>query len=274
MLADLTTFVARHPRFVAITGAGCSVASGIPTYRDREARWQRSEPIQHQDFDNRATSRQRYWSRSFAGWPAVRDARPNPVHHTLAALEAAGHVSQLITQNVDRLHQRAGHQKVIDLHGRLDQVVCLSCGDKTPRQAMQEQLARCNPALKPEALALTPDGDADVDESTIEHFVVPDCTRCGGILKPDVVFFGGSVPREVVRTGIGAIEAADALVVFGSSLMVFSAFRFCRHAAAIGKPIAIVNQGRTRADELATLKLDEDCSTALTTLARAFPLPD
>lgn len=252
---------------LVITGAGCSARSGIPTYRNENAEWQRSDPIQHKDFVTRDASRRRYWARSFAGWPPVRDAEPNGTHAALARLESIGLVSRLVTQNVDRLHQKAGHQRVHDLHGRLDEVVCLGCGAMSQREDMQERLARLNPGLAPTALEITPDGDAEVASEVIERIRIPDCVRCGGILKPNVVFFGGAVDRALVNEIMGAVEAADAILVVGSTLMVFSSFRFVRHAASLGKPIAIVNRGRTRADDLATLKVDADCETTLNALS-------
>ena len=164
-VSPLGRFIDAHGPLLAITGAGCSAPSGIPTYRNREAEWQRSNPIQHQDFLTREHSRKRYWARSFAGWPAVAGAEPNSAHLALASLEQDGLVSTLVTQNVDGLHQKAGHREVIDLHGRLDTVICLDCGTRSPRSVMQERLARSNPFLAPEVLALTPDGDAEVTVS-------------------------------------------------------------------------------------------------------------
>lgn len=262
----LAQFVDRRRHLLVITGAGCSAASGIPTYRNEKAQWQRSSPIQHKDFVTDPASRRRYWARSFAGWPPVRDAAPNDAHDSLAELERRGIVNTLVTQNVDRLHQKAGHRTVHDLHGRLDEVVCLDCGDLFQRETMQQRLAALNPGLAPTALEITPDGDAEVASDLIERIVIPDCEHCGGILKPNVVFFGGSVERARVAAIYDAVASADGILVVGSTLMVFSSYRFCRRAAEQDKPIAIVNLGRTRADELATLKVEADCVSALTAL--------
>lgn len=260
----LGRFIDAHGPLIAITGAGCSAPSGIPTYRNQAAEWQRSNPIQHQEFLTREQSRKRYWARSFAGWPAVADAEPNSAHLALASLEQQGIVSALVTQNVDGLHQKAGHREVIDLHGRLDKVICLDCGSLSPRSTMQARLARANPFLDPKALALTPDGDAEVPAADIERITIPNCERCDGTLKPDVVFYGGTVDKTLVQRVYDRLQAARGVLVVGSSLMVFSAFRFVRRAAESGLPIAIVNLGVTRADGLAALKLDADCEAALT----------
>lgn len=258
-----TEFLRRHPRLVVLTGAGVSAHSGIPTYRDDEGRWLRAEPIQHQDFLTREQARKRYWCRSLAGWPAVQAARPNAAHRALARLEALGRVELLITQNVDRLHQRAGSRAVVDLHGRLDRVVCLDCLHQVQREQLQDRLALANPELPAGQASARPDGDADVADEWVERMSVPNCERCDGMLMPDVVFFGGSVPRARVQRGLDALAAADALLVVGSSLQVYSGFRFCRHAAELGLPIAILNPGRTRADELASLKISAACGPVL-----------
>lgn len=260
---------ARHDLLV-ITGAGCSAPSGIPTYRDENASWQRSNPIQHRDFITDEASRRRYWARSFAGWPPVRDAHPNEAHRCLADLERRGIAARLVTQNVDRLHQKAGHEHVNDLHGRLDEVVCLSCGALSDREAMQQRLAEANPGLAPEALEITPDGDAEVSQRAIDEIIVPACTGCGGVLKPHVVFFGGSVDRALVDDINDAVAASGAVLVVGSTLMVFSSFRFVRLAHSLGKPVIIINRGKTRADDLATLKIDSDCQSVLSRLTAAL----
>ena len=267
MLDDLEQWVRRHPRLVALTGAGLSAASGIPTYRDDEGRWQRSDPIQHRDFVTRASSRRRYWARSMAGWGHVQRAEPNGAHHAFAALERLGHVRLLATQNVDRLHQRAGHRRVVDLHGRLDRVKCLDCAATRDRDDFQLELERLNGIFARTVVGIRPDGDAELGDADLEAFVVPTCGACGGTWMPDVVFFGGYVPRDRVGAIRDAIAGADALLVAGSSLMVYSGYRFCRLAAELGKPLLIVNRGRTRADELATLKITRDCDETLTALA-------
>jgi NAD-dependent SIR2 family protein deacetylase len=268
MLEVLLEFIQRHPSLLVISGAGCSAGSGIPTYRDDAGQWQRSQPIQHGDFIKHAASRRRYWARSLAGWPAVAQAQPNAAHTALAQLEARGHIPLLVTQNVDRLHQRAGHQQVIDLHGRLDEVVCLVCGAVTRRSHMQTRLLAENAISVPVAAALAPDGDADVEEQLTQTLQVPDCEACGGILKPNVVFFGGAVAKPIVTRIYQQLDAVDALLVVGSSLTVFSSFRFCRQAHRQGLPIAAINQGKTRADDLLALKLSGDCGQLLTGLVR------
>lgn len=261
---------------VVLTGAGLSAASGIPTYRNDRGEWQRSDPIQHQAFITQADQRQRYWARSLAGWEPVERARPNAAHRALADLEAWGYINLLVTQNVDRLHQRAGSRRVVDLHGRLDRVICRGCGAELRRADFQQELLGHNPGVHSTAAALRPDGDAEVPADRIRDFAVPDCRRCGGMLMPDVVFFGGSVPRERVERVQTAIDGAGALLVVGSSLMVYSGFRFCRHIVAEGKPLWIVNRGATRADDLASRKLTEDCAGILCALRnrlQAAPRP-
>lgn len=263
MSTELRAFVEKHPGLLVLTGAGCSAPSGIPTYRDHHGTWQRTTPIQHQDFVRYEGSRQRYWARSLAGWPAVASATPNAAHQALAQLESLGVVRHLVTQNVDRLHQKAGHRNVIDLHGRLDRVVCLACGAFTTRQEFQTRLLEANPHHANRTDHIAPDGDAAVPEDTIDNFRIPHCLCCDGTLMPDVVFFGGSVAREKVEAVHQALDDADALLIVGSSLMVFSAFRFCRKAAAIGKPMAAINLGKTRADDLIDLKIEDECASTL-----------
>lgn len=259
----LLEFLEAYPRLVILTGAGVSAPSGIPTYRDRDGNWLRSDPIQHKCFLNEQTARQRYWGRSMIGWPGVRDARPNAAHRALARLEDMGRIELLITQNVDRLHQRAGSSAVVDLHGRLDRVVCLDCGVKDCREATQQQLEHINAQVLRQPSLPRPDGDADLEDTLVATISTPTCRRCNGTLMPDVVFFGGSVPRDRVERSIAAIERADALLVVGSSLRVYSGYRFCRKAAELGRPIAILNPGTTRADSLAGLKLEADCGPLL-----------
>ena len=269
-LNALLRFVEDHPRLCVLTGAGLSTGSGIPAYRDHRAEWKRSAPIQHRDFVTRAHSRQRYWARSLVGWPWFERARPNAAHRALARLEQAGRVDLLITQNVDRLHQRAGSQRVIDLHGRLDRVRCLGCGAITPRSDLQARLTACNPAFARRAADLAPDGDACLEDADYTQVQVPGCQACGGILKPDVVFFGDCVPKARVRTAVEAVLACDALLVVGSSLMVYSGFRFCRLAREQDLPVAAVNLGRTRADSMLALKVELGCEPALDGLAQAL----
>ncbi len=263
----LQRFLHDHPRLVVITGAGISASSGIPTYRDREGSWKHSAPITHQEFISDPAKRQRYWSRSLLGWPVVRDAKPNRAHRALTRLEQLGHVDLLVTQNVDRLHQRAGSAKVVDLHGRIDQVRCTQCNANTSRESVQWRLLRDNPHHSAELAAPRPDGDADVPVALVESFTVPPCEHCGGVLIPDVVFFGGAIPKSRVAACNAAIASADAVLAIGSSLQVFSGFRFCRLAGQLGKSLAIINPGCTRADALANLKLVSDCEPLLQAVA-------
>ena len=267
-MSPLTDFVRQYPRLVVLGGAGVSVASGIPAYRGDDGSWQRSQPITLQQFSEQAAFRRRYWARSVKGWGFVARAEPNASHWALAELESMGHVTLLVTQNVDGLHQRAGHKKVIDLHGRVDQVKCLGCTSMLSRSALQQRLLAENPHLAELAGDVLPDGDADVADDVLDDFTEPMCLACGGVLMPNVVFFGGTVPPARVEHTKQEIDKADALLVVGSSLAVYSGFRFCRYASDSGKPLAIVNRGETRADTLAVLKLEADCGGVLPGLAR------
>lgn len=269
-LTDLLTFTRCHPRLLVLTGAGISAASGVPTYRDRNGQWQRKPPVQHADFLADHATRQRFWARNMVGWRFMRDARPSPSHYALAALEKMGLVDCLVTQNVDGLHQRAGSTRVIDLHGRIDRVRCQSCGADYHRQTIQQWLEQHNPDFARLAGAIAPDGDADVDDLDYRALNVCDCEHCGGVLKPDAVFFGGSVPTAVVGEASAAMQRADALLVVGSSLMIYSGFRFCRWAAERGIPMAAINQGKTRADDMLSLKLDLPCDALLPPLVKAL----
>lgn len=274
-LDDLTDFVVRHPRLFVLTGAGCSTDSGIPDYRDANGDWKRRQPIRYQEFIGDEQVRRRYWARSLLGWPAFARARPNRAHLALARLEAAGLVHQTVTQNVDGLHQEAGSRRVIDLHGRLDAVVCLNCRYRGPREVFQHALAELNPAFSALAATVGPDGDADLEAVDFRAFRVPGCPSCGGMLKPAVVFFGESVPKPRVEHTCQRLAEADALLVVGSSLTVFSGYRFCRLAAARGQPIAAINLGRTRADNELALKVTLPCGVALSgLLERLDPLND
>lgn len=257
-VSQLLDFFSHHQRWVVLTGAGVSAASGIPTYRDGAGNWLRSRPIQHQEFLEDPAARQRYWGRSMVGWPGIRDAACNDNHASLGLLEQAGHALLTITQNVDRLHQRAGSTKVVDLHGRLDRVSCLDCGARYHRDEVQRQLERLNPHHKTLFGAVRPDGDADLSPEQVKGICVWDCADCGGLLKPDVVFFGGSIPKARVERCTKAIASADGLLVLGSSLQVFSGFRFCRLAVEHRKPLVILNEGVTRADTIADLKVTHD----------------
>lgn len=251
----LAEFIHRHPALMVLTGAGVSTDSGIPDYRDHQGDWKRKQPVQHQDFMGSLATRQRYWGRSLIGWPVMRQSRPNPAHWHLAALEQRGHASLLVTQNVDRLHQRAGSERVVDLHGRADRVICMACDYHCDRQDVHDRCFELNPEFHQYRATTAPDGDADL-EVDFSRFRLFNCPQCGGILKPDVVFFGDNVPKPRVQQASDALEASDALLVIGSSLMVFSGFRFCRYAQQWHKPMATLNLGRTRADDIVSLKLN------------------
>lgn len=272
----LSQFLHRTRRLVVLTGAGCSTESGIPDYRSPGGAWTRHKPIQFSAFVRSAEVRRFYWARSYRGWPRFESARPNAAHRALAELEARGRVHQLITQNVDDLHQEAGSRAVVQLHGRNRLVVCLDCGGESPREEMQSRLGELNAewlqrnatnGLRGDEADFAPDGDAEVAREVVGGFRVPECRRCGGVLKPAVVFFGESVPKEKVDYAMRRVDEADALLVVGSSLTVWSGFRFAKRAHERGIPIAIVNIGLTRADDLATLKIEEQCGAVLSELA-------
>ena len=270
---ELRRWITQYRRVVVLTGAGCSTASGIPDYRDEQGEWKRRPPVMFQAFRTQEFVYRRYWARAFAGWPRFTAAQPSAAHHALAIWEQAGSLTRLVTQNVDGLHQRAGHQDVIDLHGRLDAVICLDCRDPTSRASVQSMIAAGNTGWNAAAIS-APDGDADIDAQAVESFNPPRCKHCGGLLKPDVVFFGENVPTARYEQARDAVAAADALLVAGSSLMVYSGFRFVRQAHEAGMPIAIVNRGRTRGDDLAQLKIDADVGEVLSDAVHAlFRLP-
>jgi NAD-dependent SIR2 family protein deacetylase len=259
----LVEFVERHPNLFVLTGAGCSTESGIPDYRDADGEWKRAHPVMFGDFVASPDARKRYWARSLVGFRRLRTACPNDAHRALARLECRGRVVQLVTQNVDGLHQAAGSRNVIDLHGRIDTVRCLACEQRIPRERLQDELLRRNPVFAALDASEAPDGDADLDGATFDAFDVPGCDACGGLLKPDVVFFGEGVPAERVQRAMVAIGRADAMLVVGTSLMVYSGYRFVRAMAAAGKPIAAINLGRTRADDLLAFKVADRCTEAL-----------
>ncbi|HEX4447624.1 MAG TPA: NAD-dependent protein deacetylase [Polyangiaceae bacterium] len=237
-------------RVVVLTGAGCSTESGIPDYRGQGRPERPRAPIQHDAFVRSAEARQRYWARATVGWARFSTFGPNAAHRALAALEDRGHIVGVITQNVDRLHHEAGSRRVVELHGALADVVCLGCGRITPRTDAHARLVQANPDWLALASAYAPDGDAEIAVERVREFRVVDCVTCGGPLKPHVVFFGGSVAPATLSAAWGLLDEAEALLVLGSSLAVYSGFRFARRAASEGKPIAIVNQGPTRADAL------------------------
>lgn len=259
----LRSFIDAHPRLFVLTGAGISTDSGIPDYRDDQGAWKRSPPMTLQAFMSGPPARARYWARGMIGWRHFAAVQPNVAHHALAAMERAGRIELLLTQNVDGLHEAAGNINVVDLHGRLDRVRCMQCGDITARDAMQQRLQEANPAWMALQATIAPDGDADLDGVDFSTFTIPPCTVCGGILKPDVVFFGENVPRARVDTAWAHLGRADAMLVVGSSLMVYSGYRFVLEASRRGLPIASVNLGVTRADDLITLKVEASVAEAL-----------
>ena len=258
-------------RIVALTGAGVSTDSGIPDYRDDAGAWKRKPPVFYADFVGREEARRRYWARSLVGWPTFAAARPNAAHAALARLEAAGRVCHVVTQNVDGLHQRAGSQRVIDLHGRLDRVECLACRAAESRDAFQARLEASNPAFVDGAGATAPDGDADLEPVDLARFVVPECRACRGTVKPGVVFFGEAVPAARVEASYARVAEADLVLVAGTSLEIFSGRRFVVAAAERGTPIAIVNRGTTRADALATVRIRAPAGPTLERLAALLP---
>lgn len=254
-------------RWVALTGAGCSTESGIPDYRGPGTRERARNPVQYRAFLDDPGARQRYWARSMLGWPRFSAARPNAGHAALAQLERGAGLAGIITQNVDGLHHAAGSRRVIELHGALADVRCLGCGAIEPRAELQERLALLNPGWEMDA-ELAPDGD--VEWGAVDGFRVADCIACHGVLKPRVVFFGENVPRETVDAAFALLEEGEALLVAGSSLTVYSGFRFVRRAAERGTPVAILNLGPTRGDPLARLKIDALAGRVLPALAAAI----
>lgn len=269
--ADLDALVALTSgrRLVALTGAGLSTESGIPDYRGPETRRRARQPVQYNAFVGDAAARARYWARSAMGWPRFTAARPNAGHAALARLEAAGLLAGTITQNVDRLHHAAGARNVVELHGALGDVRCLGCARVVPRADVQTDLVARNPALAARITgpaALAPDGDADLPDAALDGFVVPACA-CGGALKPDVVFFGECVPPARVEAAWTLFAEADVLLVAGSSLAVFSGYRFVLAAARAGVPVALLTHGPTRADASAAIKVEAPLGTVLPALA-------
>ena len=284
----LLNFITDHGPVFVLTGAGISIASGLGAYRDDQGKWLRKQPITGPEFLAKEATRKRYWTRSFVGWPSVVKARPNAAHQSLATLHDQGLLTRLVTQNVDGLHSRVGHPDVIDLHGNLHLIKCTSCGERSDRNVMQNRLLDNNPVLRQFEGNDAPDGDSDarlkhapgsenfpadddhLAAQAIENLIIPECRSCGGVLKPDVVFFGENVNRDIVDDAFASLEQAGALLVIGSSLMIYSGYRFARHADSTNKPIAIVNRGVTRADDIATLKILSDCEDALTAVTRTY----
>ncbi|MCW2601109.1 MAG: family NAD-dependent deacetylase [Frankiales bacterium] len=253
-----------------LSGAGLSTESGIPDYRGVTGAARPATPMTYQVFTGSPQARQRYWARSHLGWRHIARARPNDGHHAVGALQARGLLDGVITQNVDGLHQTGGARDVIELHGALDRVVCLGCGELTARGRLDERLREANPSFSRDVVALKPDGDVDLDD--VAGFQVVDCLRCGGLLKPDVVFFGEAVPRHRVDRSFTLLEGGRALLVLGSSLTVMSGYRFVLRAAKLGLPVAIVNQGPTRGDARCDIRVDASLGVVLTQLLDALPL--
>jgi NAD-dependent SIR2 family protein deacetylase len=255
---------------VVLSGAGLSTESGIPDYRGPSGALRRHAPMTYHAFVSDAVARHRYWARSYLGWPQIEGARPNDGHYAVAALQAVGALSGVITQNVDGLHQAAGTRDVVELHGGLDRTVCLGCGDRASRRDLDDRLRAANPSFRVDVDKVNPDGDVELSDAELVGFRMIGCLRCGGgPLKPDVVFFGESVPRDRVAHCFELVDAAGAVLVLGSSLTVLSGFRFVRHAAQRGIPVAIVNQGPTRGDAFASVRVDAPLGVVLPALAPA-----
>jgi NAD+-dependent protein deacetylase sirtuin 4 len=259
-----------HRRVLVLTGAGVSTDSGIPDYRGRTAPTRKRPPLQHQDFLRSAEVRARYWARSALGWPRFRDVAPNVTHRALADWQRSGQVAGLITQNVDQLHQKAGSVDVLELHGALATVRCLGCGAAEPRDSLQQRLLAANPEVTRWRFEVLQDGDVELPDELVGRFVVPPCTECGGVLKPDVVFFGDSVPAPRVEAAFARLFRAEALLVLGSSLTVFSGFRFALKAKERGVPVVVVNEGPTRADDFAAVKLEAGVGDVVPSLVVAL----
>ncbi len=251
-------------KFLILTGAGFSTPSGIPDYRDSDGVRRGRQPMMYQEFLAAPESRRRYWARAMLGWPRVRQARPNAAHESLATLQQRGRISDVITQNVDTLHDQAGTHDVIELHGSLHRVLCLDCGQRSERDAIQQQMEAQNPYLSGVDAVQAPDGDTLLDPSFEARFQVPRCPHCAGErMKPDVVFFGENVAPTTAARALAAAENAAGLLVVGSSLMAYSAFRLCRVIAERGKPLMAINLGKTRADDLLDLKIEGSCEELL-----------
>jgi NAD-dependent SIR2 family protein deacetylase len=264
---DTLAELLRDRRLLVLTGAGCSTESGIPDYRDEHGAWKRPQPMTYQEFIGGTAARQRYWARASIGWRRMRGVLPGRAHRVLAQLERAGHIECLITQNVDGLHQKAGSRRVIDLHGRIDSVHCLHCRESFARESVQARLDALNPQWWQHQARLAPDGDAPLEASLCSEFQLADCERCHGPLKPGVVFFGEAVPPPIVAQAYAAVERAEMMLVIGSSLMVYSGYRFVRAACERGMPVALINRGATRADQQVTVKIEAACGDVLEQLA-------
>ncbi|GGV54818.1 NAD-dependent protein deacetylase [Streptomyces pilosus] len=258
---------------LVLSGAGISTESGIPDYRGEGGSLSRHTPMTYQDFTGSSQARRRYWARSHLGWRTFGRARPNAGHRAVAAFGRHGLLRGVITQNVDGLHRAAGSEGVVELHGGLDRVVCLSCGAFSPRAALAARLEEANPGFAPTAAGINPDGDADLTDEQVGDFRVVPCTVCGGVLKPDVVFFGENVPPQRVEQCRALVREASSLLVLGSSLTVMSGLRFVRQAAEAGKPVLIVNRDPTRGDRHARTRIALPLGAALTAVADRLDVP-
>ena len=262
---DLVALV-RAGGVVVLSGAGLSTESGIPDYRGPSGAARPATPMTYQAFTGDPLARRRYWARSQLGWKVIARAQPNAGHLAVAALQDAGLLDGIVTQNVDGLHTAAGARELVELHGNLDRVVCLGCGRLSPRAELDRRLREANPEWQAEATALKPDGDVDLADEAVQSFRVVDCEACGGMLKPDVVFFGENVPRERVQHCFALVESARSLLVLGSSLTVMSGYRFVLRAAKHGIPVGIVNGGATRGDDKASVRIDAPLGEVLPAL--------
>jgi len=252
---------------VVLSGAGISTESGIPDYRGPSGALRKSQPMTYQRFVGDPVARHRYWARSYLGWRHIASARPNDGHRAVADLQRQGRLEGIVTQNLDGLHQGAGAQDVIELHGGLDRTICLACRDRAPRTELDDRLRAANPSFEAQVAAVKPDGDVELSDDELDGFTMVDCAACGGgPVKPDVVFFGENVPKDRVDRCFQLVDAARALLVVGSSLTVLSGFRFVKRAAALSTPIAIVNQGATRGDGLASVLVDAPLGAVLPAL--------
>lgn len=264
---SLYDFIQRANKILVVTGAGISTESGIPDYRSEDvglySRRANYKPIQQQEFVSNESARKRYWLKNFIGWPTFSIKSPNATHFALTELEKAGKLKCIVTQNVDNLHFKAGSVNVVELHGSAHRIKCLKCENQIKRHDFQTILDALNPLHKTDSFVMNPDGDVDIDEELVDEFTIPDCNHCGGLLQPDIVFFGGSVPTVKVDYVNKCATNCDSLLVLGSTLTVFSSYRIILKASEHHKPIAIVNIGSTRGDAIASLKLNVRCGEIL-----------
>ncbi|XP_053986416.1 NAD-dependent protein deacylase Sirt4-like isoform X1 [Hylaeus volcanicus] len=269
-LLRLKEFIDKHNNICILTGAGISTESGIPDYRSEGvglyAKSSR-RPVLYKDFCGSDVIRRRYWARNYVGWPRFSSIEPNNTHKVLKKLEDAKKVRCIVTQNVDNLHAKAGSRKVIELHGTAFKVMCLNCDRRICRYSLQDILDRLNPNMTATSQMIRPDGDVDLSQEQVEEFVVPSCEACGGVLKPDIIFFGDNVPRQIVESVKYNVEHSDSLLILGSTLTTFSGYRIALQASNAGKPIAILNIGKTRADDLAKIKVEGRCGDVLSRIS-------